>query len=511
MSTEEHNNTQAPKENIEEGTQPEDNSAESPKAANNPTNNADAQIQAHAQQHQKRLTKLFGGAGALVVVILIVVAGYQFFTKADSISPESTEQLVISELSSAQIEAYREQFKKVLLQYETDVQPNIDKILLTDWETSRVTELALLKERGLTAFAQGAFLQAKQHFETLYAQSSELISEWQSQTTQHIESAKIAYGDDLIPQAQLRLNKALALMPSNLEALQLQSRIDAYGEVASLLSDLEVAKIENNLPKQIDLLSDIIQLDPQRQELNKDLAKVQVNYNKRKLAELLESAENALLANQLTKAQQLVNEAKTVNPDSKGAQSLNSRIAAMRTQQSLRSAKVSLEQATKQDNWEEVARLSQSTLKQYPADAQLKNYQSQAQQVMSAKKSLAIFIARPERLADDNIREAATNAVQNAFAPSLLSPSLQLQIEQAANAIDKYNSPVDITIKSDGKTYIIVIGIGHVGEHKEKVISLTAGTYVLQAKREGYKNKRLEFSVKANTPISLQLICDEKI
>jgi hypothetical protein len=156
-------------------------------------------------------------------------------------------------------------------------------------------------------------------------------------------------------------------------------------------------------------------------------------------------------------------------------------------------------------------RLSNSALENYSLDQELSNFQSQAQQVLSAKKSLASFIARPARLADNNIREAATKAIQNAFAPSLLSPSLQQQIGQVASAIDNYSGPVDITIRSDGKTYLTVLGVGHVGEHKEKVISLTPGNYILQAKREGYRNKRLEFVVEANTPLVLQLICDDKI
>jgi hypothetical protein len=274
---------------------------------------------------------------------------------------------------------------------------------------------------------------------------------------------------------------------------------------------LEVAKIENNLPKQTGLLSDIIQLDPERDELNEDLANVKVSYNQQQLAELLESAESALKANQLSQAQKFVDAAKKIKPSSKGAQSLNTRIAQVRAQQSLSSIKVALEQAVKQDNWEEVLRLSNSALENYSLDQELSNFQSQAQQVLSAKKSLASFIARPARLADNNIREAATKAIQNAFAPSLLSPSLQQQIGQVASAIDNYSGPVDITIRSDGKTYLTVLGVGHVGEHKEKVISLTPGNYILQAKREGYRNKRLEFVVEANTPLVLQLICDDKI
>jgi uncharacterized protein HemY len=501
VSTEEPNNKQLSEETIEETTLDKDSSA----------NNADAQIQAHRQQHQQRLKKLFGGAGALLLTALIVLVAYQFFTNTNSTVSQNIDEPAILELSNEQIELYRDEFKAVLTRYEIEVQPKIDRILLSDWETAKVSELSFLKEQALTAFARGAFLQAKQHFENLYVNSNELITQWELQTTQHIEKATLAFNNDQLPQAQLNLNKALALMPTNLEALALQSRIDAYGEVAALLSDLEVAKIENNLPKQIGLLSDIIQLDPERDELNEDLANVKVSYNQQQLAELLESAESALKANQLSQAQKFVDAAKKIKPSSKGAQSLNTRIAQVRAQQSLSSIKVALEQAVKQDNWEEVLRLSNSALENYSLDQELSNFQSQAQQVLSAKKSLASFIARPARLADNNIREAATKAIQNAFAPSLLSPSLQQQIGQVASAIDNYSGPVDITIRSDGKTYLTVLGVGHVGEHKEKVISLTPGNYILQAKREGYRNKRLEFVVEANTPLVLQLICDDKI
>lgn len=501
MSTEEPNNKQLSEETIEETTLDKDSSA----------NNADAQIQAHRQQHQQRLKKLFGGAGALLLTALIVLVAYQFFTNTSSTVSQNIDEPAILELSNEQIELYRDEFKAVLTRYEIEVQPKIDRILLSDWETAKVSELSFLKEQALTAFARGAFLQAKQHFENLYVNSNELITQWELQTTQHIEKATLAFNNDQLPQAQLNLNKALALMPTNLEALALQSRIDAYGEVAALLSDLEVAKIENNLPKQIGLLSDIIQLDPERDELNEDLANVKVSYNQQQLAELLESAESALKANQLSQAQKFVDAAKKIKPSSKGAQSLNTRIAQVRAQQSLSSIKVALEQAVKQDNWEEVLRLSNGALENYSLDQELSTFQSQAQQVLSAKKSLASFIARPARLADNNIREAATKAIQNAFAPSLLSPSLQQQIGQVASAIDNYSGPVDITIRSDGKTYLTVLGVGHVGEHKEKVISLTPGNYILQAKREGYRNKRLEFVVEANTPLMLQLICDEKI
>jgi hypothetical protein len=148
VSTEEPNNKQLSEETIEETTLDKDSSA----------NNADAQIQAHRQQHQQRLKKLFGGAGALLLTALIVLVAYQFFTNTNSTVSQNIDEPAILELSNEQIELYRDEFKAVLTRYEIEVQPKIDRILLSDWETAKVSELSFLKEQALTAFARGASL-----------------------------------------------------------------------------------------------------------------------------------------------------------------------------------------------------------------------------------------------------------------------------------------------------------------------------------------------------------------
>ena len=481
---------------------------------------ADAQIAAHRELHQQKIKKV---AAIITITLFVVVGAFAAVqvisntpntgntgnTAQDTQANQTTQQ--DSSLSDSQITEYREAFKQALTDYEINTQPNIDKILLTDWETQNATELALLKEQTLTAFAQGSFLQANQLFEKLQKDAEALIEKWQTETDNYLSLASKAFEDDQIPLAQLNLNKALALMPTNRQAIALQTRIDAYAEVATLLSDLEVAKVENNLPKQIDLLSGIIELDPQRSELNVDLEQVQTNYDKQQLAKLLKDAELAVSKNQLTQAQTLINKAQRIKPDSKGAKALSDKINQMRAGNTLADTKKQLSMLKENDDWEPVTLLASVSLLTHPNDVELQTYQQEALAVLQAKKSLQLFIDRPDRIADENIRTAASKAVQNAFAPSLMSPSLQSQIAQVAKSIDEYSEPVKVTVNSDGKTYVIVIGVGHVGQHKQKEIELMPGEYVLQGRREGYRNKRIPFTVKANTPIELSLICDEKI
>ena len=478
----------------------------------NKQNAADAKIQSHRKQHQQKLGKVFGGAAIIVALVVLAFSGNYFLTQK---SPEirDDEPLVAEPLalSAADIEQFREQFKQALTQYEVNAQPSIDQILLSDWEVDGATELSLLKEQALKAFALGAFKQAQQILNTLNEKSARLIAQWQIQIQQHVDKAQQAFDNGQIPQAQLQVNKALALSPTNRDALQLQNRIFADGEVSKLIDDLKVAVNENNWLKQVEVISDIIELDPERTELEKHLAQAEAQYDQQQLAKYLQQADAALQANQIDQAQALVNKAKQIKPDSKGAQALTQAINQAKAQKGLAGIQSVLAQASEQDNWEAVMSLVSSSLPAHPNDPVLKRYQAQAQQVLSAKKSLALFISRPERLADEKIRSAASDAVQSAFSAFMLSPSLQRQIEQVTSSIDAYSSPVDVKINSDGKTYVIVVGVGHVGAHIEKVISLKPANYVLEGKRDGFRTKRLEFSVNAKSPIELTLICDEAI
>lgn len=511
MSSEDNKNGESGesinKRNTPESSSTQLGSGDAPAAKNN---SADAQIQAHRKQHQQQKTKLFGGAGILVVIAIVALIAYYLVTASSDVKdkPIAVPDVQMSESDIAQ---FREAFKQALTQYEINIQPKIDEISLADFKSTQASELALLKAQAVSLFAQGAFAQAKQTIDSLSKKSNTLIDEWTAQIQMHVYDGQQAFANEEIPQAQLHVNKALALSPSNIPALELQNRIYAFGEASKLVQELKIAVFENNWPKQVEVITGIIEIDPERTELINDLEKAQAQHDMQQLTDYLAQAEAAIKANQLTKAEQLIKQAKAIKIDSRGAQALTKQIAQVRASQSARSALAAITKAATADSWEQVSKQVQTALLKTPNNTQLKRYQEQAQQVMSAKKSLANFIARPQRLADENIRQAASQAVQSSFAASLLSPSLQQQIEQVATSIDQYSSPVEIEINSDGNTYITVLGIGHVGEHKQKVIELTPGNYVLQGKRDGYRSKRLELIVKANTPSSITLICDERI
>ena len=470
---------------------------------------ADAQIQAHRLQHQQKMKKIFLVVGAVVCVILLALVVVPLLNQ--DTAEKDTNSTQVAPLSTSEIDAFRESFKETLTDYELRLQGQVSEMKVIGYAPAETAELALLKQTVLTSFAQGAFSDAKSNLETLVQKTEALIEAWELAFSQQLIRAQEQFEQENMAQAQLNLNKALAIMPNNIDALALQNRINAFGEIEILLQDLDVAKIERNLPKQIDLLGDIISLDPEREALQADLINAKDRLDSQELANALQSAEQAINANNLPLAEKYLAKASSLDASSKGIEALQTRISNIRSEQGLAYIQRSIENAASNDNWQQVSQLSSSGLSQYPNHKSLLSSQQQASAILKASKTLQSYIGRPERLADTNIRENAQQAMLDSFSLSIHSPSLQGQIADLGELLDTYSSPVEVTIQSDEKTYIIVVGIGHVGQHAAKTISLTPGNYVLEGKREGYKSKRLTFTVEANTPLALSLVCDQKI
>ena len=480
------------------------------KAGDKPNNGADAQIQAHQQHHQQQIKKLLLLVLSVIAVIA-VASGIYWLTSKQSGTDAIGQVSQISTLTDEQKTHFREQFKLALTEFEMELQPQLEQIAIANWQVSKLTELANLKQKMLNKFAQGEFVAARQATENLLGQTRQLISQWQNQSQSYVNTASALFVEENIPQAQLSLNKALALMPLHPQALSLQKRIQTFSLIDALRADLQVAKVERDMPKQMDLLSKIVNLDPTLSHDAEALAAVQSAYQRQQLTRALANAEHALNSDKLATAKGYIEQARRLSPKSKGAEVLTNKIAQAQAQQSLTGISQSLEKRAQADEWQDVLSLSTQALSKYPNDNTLKDYHNKANKVLAAQQSLKLFVAQPARLAEEHIRDAAKTRLQQAVTASLWSNSLQQQIAQVGKTIDQYSKAVAVTVKSDGLTFLTVLGVGQVGQVVEKDIQLTPGKYVLQGRRLGYRNKRMEFVVAAQQTQTLVLICDEAI
>jgi tetratricopeptide (TPR) repeat protein len=469
----------------------------------------DALIQQQQKQRAQQIKRIFIGLGALVCIALVVT----FFSLVNAPSEEALVPAapIESSFSGADQEAARDAFRQALSVYEQEIAPVLAAPALVNWKAQEVEALSTANDTALRLFANAAFVQALGVLNKLKADAQVLIEQWNSAFNDKLGQAQTYYDNGQIQQARLALKQAIELMPQRVESQRLAGQLAVYDSVSDALEQLEVAKVENNLEQQIALMQQILRADPTRIEHQLPLQQAQKLLKERRLSKALQQAEQALAADKLDDARRYLQQAQSIEANAPGLDKLSAQLNARLAQQNLAGIISQVEQLKTNDSWSEIAKLSEQALGRFPNNEQLKQSQMQASVVLDHQQSLARFIARPDRMADSNILNAAQNALQKSITSLILSPTLATQAQRLAGLIDTYNAKVEVTINSDKRTHLIVVGVGVVGEVDKYTIELTPGNYVLEGKRDGYRSKRLEFEVQANKPINISLLANEKI
>jgi len=69
-----------------------------------------------------------------------------------------------------------------------------------------------------------------------------------------------------------------------------------------------------------------------------------------------------------------------------------------------------------------------------------------------------------------------------------------------------------VQLRSDGKTDVIVFRVGSLGSFAEKQLSLLPGDYVAVGRRDGFRDVRVEFSLRPGKPMATVMVqCGQKI
>jgi hypothetical protein len=474
------------------------------------TASPDAFIQEQQKKRAQKLKRLFLVLAVLGIIAIAIAVSIALPNKQEQ-STSIAEVALKSAYSSKEQEAAREAFKLALANYETDIAPTLLALSQAAWKASAVKTLETEKERALTLFANSGFVQALGILNKVEADAKALIAEWHQAFLDKLAQAQSFYSQRQIQQARLALIQAEKIKPNHPQSQGLTAQLAAFDIVEQYLAQLAVARVENNLENQVALMQQVLAADPTRQDINAPLQHALERLNEKRLVFALGRAEEALANDDISQASTYIQQAETIQPAAKGISALRTELNKRLAAQGLGGIKADIARLKAADDWPQVLQAAERGVVRFSQDAQLQQEKDQAQRVLQAQRKLESFVARPQRLSEINIREGAQNALRQSISLLPLSNTLAQHAKRLSELIGQYAAKIPVTVRSDEKTFISVIGAGVIGEVSEKVIELTPGTYVFEGKCAGYRSKRLNVSVQIGTPIAISLICDEKL
>jgi hypothetical protein len=415
-------------------------------------------------------------------------------------------------LSEKDREKTREEFKKLLQQYENELEPLLESVNLELWNREASFVIAERKQKVMMDFSGGEYSHALENLRVLTSNTEQLLKEAEQLYTENLAQASLFLAKDLYHEAKLYIDKALLVAPQAPAALQRQQQIEKLPVILPLLHQVKAARAENDYDKEADYLRQVLHIAPEREEAAERLKELTEQIKSKKFAVHIASGFAAIDNSRVKEAGYQYQEAKKIDPGRPELAVLASRLASLEKSLRVSQAKKAAEQAVRRDDWQQARINFSRVLSDAPQDTTAIDGLRRADKVLELQATFRQYFVDPYRLTHPEVHAEAEKTLAQAAAAASYSFAIKKQAERLRELINKVNRLIPVTVTSDNQTNVLIRAVGRVGAISQKVIQLKPGSYTFEGVRKGYKSKL----VLANIPydrnsFSVQVICDEPI
>ena len=482
------------------------------------------------EQGQKRRDKLVVVGVRVAVVVLVIMAVVvvaQMFISSDDAETIDTGDskdiaVIDAPLQCDNVEdfaAVSDQRCKLKLEFQdkykelaTEFLPTIEGSAAEDFVREGIAEIKELEGEAIKAFDQSDFAAAielvGEAIESVVA-LREAIAEGFQRSFENAESAFIANDAD---SAQNWIDRALRLNGRDMAAQDLSVRIAVLPEIIRLFQLAREAEVQNQL---IDLqkhLQGIVALDPQRQDVSRQLAALEGQLKQAKYNGHLRKASQYLASENTRAARQEANKARALYPARHDSTALISQIDKIEQTRRINTLLQDAQTLAGQDDWAGALELYGRVLTEDSANRIAIDGRENSSKIVGTKSSITGILNNQHRLQDANVHQRTIEFVELFKPLSQDSPSLANLIATLEQRLDLWGQKVKVTVFSDGISMIIVRRVGRVGVLEQKDIQLKPGKYDFECSRDGFRSRIVEhFVPPGQNGTSVTIVCDVRI
>jgi len=454
---------------------------------------------------------------SLLSVFCVALILWSSAPKTRSNNAETEQPLDIVDISPLEngnqdLEILRQQYLEAYAHFENTIKPELNKIDLPKWDKPLADRLNANESAAIKQFGEAKYAQANATLDALIKLAETTITDSQNQFESAMQTAQQAFEDNQYEQAKAAISKALMLDSSSNQASALAERIEQLPEIASLVEQIEVAKVENNPQTELTLINQLLTLTPEREALKQRAQTLQTTLNNQKFQSLISQSYAAIDNGRIEAAKSALSQARNIYSNRTELGDVNTAIQQYEKNQRIQSGLTNAAQAESNDNWQAVKTNLEQVVKENPNNKTATEKLTMANNILSLNKQIDDYLESPYRLTNNQLAEQARAAINAAAAFRNQSLSLTRKSRELETVLTAVNQTVPVEVRSDKQTHILVRGVGNVGVVDSKVIQLKPGQYTFEGKRQGYKSKLVEVTIPYDVNrFSLTLVCDEPI
>jgi tetratricopeptide (TPR) repeat protein len=413
--------------------------------------------------------------------------------------------------SDAQLAKLRKEAQDILANL-LDVQFELEELGAEQWAAEPFARAKATAAEGDAQYRERRFIEAIASYGQGLEELQALLEAAPLALEEHLERARQAIEDGHSEVAHTALAVAAAIEPDSEELASLTQRATVLEQLMSLLSKAADAEDRGDLATAEDLLQQATTLDPKHTRARSELARVATAHTTQRFNGAMSDGYLALDEGHFAQARSAFNKAAQLAPGSAEAISALQDVRSAETAHRLSSLQRSGQAYETKEQWQDAVTAFEQALQIDDslmfAQEGLKRSRARHQ----LDKQFRSIIDQPERLSDKAVAEATAKLLRQATAVSPRGPVLQQQMAQLEALLQKANTPIAVILRSDMETEVTLRKVVRLGRFHQQELTLRPGTYTAVGTRDGYRDVRRTFTISHDSsPLPVVVACTEQI
>ena len=380
------------------------------------------------------------------------------------------------------------------------------------WAASPLAQAQSQAAAGASAFAARDFAASRVSYQAAASGTAALLAQIPSQL-----SAALAAGTSALEAAdkvaaQQAFERARLLEPDNKAAARGLERVASLDAVRAQVDTARRLEQSGDVVGARAAWKQALALDADTQSARDALARLDAQAGDAEFRRALGETLDALDRGNYDLAEKRLARARALRASDAGVQQAGARIADARRSQKLAALEKESAAQTSAEDWTAAIASYRAALQIDGTVAFAREGLVQAEPRAALSQRLQDIVDRPERLSTASIAADADRSLQQARAIASPGPRLSAQIATAERVVAGAATPVNVQLRSDGKTEVTIYKIGPLGRFTTHTLQLKPGHYVAVGSRAGYVDVRHEFDVASGAEgVSVEVRCEESL
>ncbi|MEA3241202.1 MAG: hypothetical protein U9P37_06495 [Pseudomonadota bacterium] len=379
------------------------------------------------------------------------------------------------------------------------------------WGDETYTRITALVTRGDKAFAKKDFTGARQAYKEAEKRLEILLAAKMELFAAAMDQGRAALQRQDSETATRYFELALTMDPDNAEAEHGRQRGGNLDQVILLQRQgLELEKKEL-FTEARSILLQATQLDPEFIPAAEILARVENKLSKKRFQQAMSAFFAALEKGNLSEARRSLQQATTFKPSDPVLKDAGKQLKSAELAARLTGLEKKFKQFAAAEQWQKTLQICQQALRINPQAGFAVQAKGTVKKRLALDQALVSVLARPERLQDDAPLTEAGQILKSARSIKNPGTRLTAQIASLDQLLARAGTEVEVILRSDEATEVIIYRVGRLGTFAQKQLKLRPGTYTIVGTRPGFRDVRHKLEVKAGRNLSLFIHCEEPI